>query len=555
MAAVRTLPLTAGTIAGSLVLWVVGNFMGLLGWPTILFHSLILILIWRLVSHLYGDWKKTRELRRLLEPTGLYGRGRISTEDDAIRFQLAGRPGHNSFFIGAVGTQMLVFDGESHVAVIAPNAAGKTESLGITNALSIRHNLFVTDKGGEICQRTWRHRDQELQQSVAIINPWRIPGLRNDHFNPLDKAVKLAEAIDPALIDVVRAIILIVIAEPQQSGDNSFFRHAARDMLVWIIIALAYWQAQTGEPVCNFPYLYDIICGGQAEFEFWLHRMRTMEAGDGLLRSAADRLSSRLERSPKTFENILAEAQNGLAIFDRMGPLGQSMEYSDFDPDDLKSKPMTVYLAVPPEKLHGEYAKWAGLVVDAHVRASLSARKLHPRVTYLLDEFSQLGQSPLPSIIPCLYVGRAYGARLVCMVQDRNAFKRYGTEASAFETQCEVTITWGIRSVEDAEWIEKRSGQTSAVTETANLPISGQGAAANGSFSISLSEKAIPVIRRDQALTLPDFKAIVLYKNKLPLVTDLISFRAVEPWAGQAARLEGDDQKSLLPIRFKLKEV
>nr|WP_245197568.1 type IV secretory system conjugative DNA transfer family protein [Jiella mangrovi] len=446
------------------------------------------------------------------------------------------------------------YKGYSHVSVRAPNGGGKSESLVMTNCLGLGadRNLVVTAKGGEVASITLRHRRDRLKQNVAIINPWRIDDLPNFDFNPLQVLVRMAATGDPEIVDFARAIFSVLVPEPEQSGDNKFFREAAKDLLVWLAIALAYWEAETGELVCNLPYLYRVIGGGDESLGPWLVRMQSTDAGSGLLKVAAGRITAKAKRSEKTFENVLSEAQNALAIFDPHGPLGRAMEYSDFDPQDLKNKKMSIYIVAPPEKLIGEYGKWMGLVVDVLIRTCLQARKAEPRVTFLLDEFANLSTTALPAILPALYIGRAYGTQIVTFVQDRRSYERYGKESSAFDTQCDVICSWGVRDLNDAEWIEKRSGQASVITESGTIPAdASSGDLDTGRASMGLSEKAIPVIRKDQAIQLPDHTHLIFYKNKAPILADLISYKMVDPWVRQADIPQGDPER--FPIRFKLK--
>lgn len=159
-------------------------------------------------------------------------------------------------------------------------------------------------------------------------------------------------------------------------------------------------------------------------------------------------------------------------------------------------------------------------------------------LTFLLDEFANLSSGPLPSILPALYVGRSYGCQLAVFVQDRAALKRYA-EPSAFETQSEIIQIWGIRALDDARWIEERAGRTTVATESGSPS------------SLSLSETGVPVLSRADALQLPDYKQAIVYRNKPVLLADLVSYRAVRPWADQAAPLPGDAHAPAIPGRIE----
>lgn len=554
MQAVRTAFLATVLGAAAILFWQFGRLHEALGIPPIIGPVMTGVIGLIFFRHLWKWMRLRQESARWMTPTGLYGQGRIAIVEDAKEAGLLGPVGPDSFIFGALDGYLLNYPGLSHVTVVAPNNAGKTESLGNTNAMAIGHNLVVTDKGGEIARRTLRYRSEELMQSCAVINPWRIEGLPSHSLNVLDEVVNKIGNGETDFVDVVRAIILLVLAEPKQAGDNAFFRAAARDLLVWLIVTLAYWQAFYGELVCNFPYLYDVVCGSRADLLVWISRMEEMDyAADGLLAKAAGRIRSQMDGASKTFENVLFEAQTALAIFDRLGPLGRSMTTSDFDTSSLKTKPSTIYVAFPPEKLHGPYAVYVGLVVDSLIRACLNARTLHPKVTFLLDEFANLSPGPLPAIMPALFIGRSYGVRLVTMVQDLSSYKqRYGQEATAFITQAELILTWGVRDIDDADYFSKKSGTQSVVTETLNLPAANDSIGSTDAYSFGFSEKEHPVLTRSQILGLPRFKAVAFYQNMNPIVVDLVSYREIAPFATEAATLPGDAAQPTLPIRFKL---
>ena len=314
-------------------------------------------------------------------------------------------------------------------------------------------------------------------------------------------------------------------------------------------------EADTGELVCNYPHLHSLIGGSKETLKKTLEQMMRSDVCNGAVAESARDILELLNENSKTFQSIAREANNKLAIFDRRGLLGQNCELSTFDPDDLKRKNMSVFIMAPPEKINGPYGAWMGLVVNTLINAVMRARKMHPRCTFILDEFANLSPGPLPSIIPALYVGRSYGCQLWPMIQNRDSLKRYGDEWSAFESQSEIITCWGIRTNEDARWVEEKSAQFSAVTESPSLPVADDTAAADGRYSIGLSEKGLPVIRRDQATQLPDYTQIIFFKNRSVSVGDLVSFRAVDPWRAQVTPLPGDENEPELPVRFDLTQL
>lgn len=85
------------------------------------------------------------------------------------------------------------------------------------------------------------------------------------------------------------------------------------------------------------------------------------------------------------------------------------------------------------------------------------------------------------------------------------------------------------------------------------MPLSALKGADGGSLSLSLSEKGVPLIREDEFLQLPDFKAVLFYRQNPPSMIDLVSYRQVEPWRSHARPVPGAPPPGAdLPVRFRL---
>lgn len=521
-----------------------------------LFGGLAVFALLKTLSTLYGAFQWGRLLAAMKTPTSLYGRTDFPVAGDAEHLGLRiSNPDGDGIPVGAAGN-ILYYDGPGHFSIRAPTNAGKSESsaANICFALGAHRNIIATAKGAELAWLCSRYRRDILKQNVFIINPWRLMaghGLPCHDFNPAGHLVKLADASNPELIDKARAIALILIPEPPgASGENKFFRLQARDLFTWSIVFVAIQEADTGELCCNLPFLFNRLCGSHEDLQTFLGDMQRCDLYEGTVRRAAGRFLGRLERSPKTAESILAEAQNGLQIFDPAGPLGKSMAYSDFDPRDLKNRdqPTSIFIVIPPEKSQ-THSVFAGLCLNTLIDVCVEADRFIPRVTIVADEFANLSDGPLPAILPTLYIGRSRGVQLVTYVQDTQSYAaRYGSEASAFTTQAEVTMAWSIRSVKDAREYSERSGMRGVVTESGTVPAGGDG---DGRYSLGVSEKGVPYFRPDEFLHLPEFKAVLFYKQHPPLIVDLVSYRMVDPWCRHAQAVPGAPPLKPLPVKYK----
>lgn len=516
-----------------------------------LYAVLVAVALLQLLRSLWAALRRDRLLRLVRQPAGVLGMARLPSAHDAEAMGLKlANPDGNGIPLGGVGRKIIHYDGPGHLSIRAPTNAGKTESSSalIGFALGRHRNLIVTAKGAELVHLVAGYRRDVLGQQIIIIDPFRLlqgSGFKTHSFNPLGHLVRLAAARSAELIDKARAIILMVMPEPQGgAGQNAIFLLLGRDLAAWVLIHLAIREAETGELCCNLAYLYQMLSGSNADLMILLQEMRRSPDLGGSIARAADRFLGRLERSPKLAESVLADCQASLQLYDPAGPLGDRIDYSEFNPADLKdpARPTSVFIVVPPEKMT-LYGAFVGLCLNTLVEACIEADRFAPRVTVVADEFASLGV--LPCALPTLYLGRSRGVQLVSYVQDIESYSRYGKEASAFTTQSEVTIAWGIRSTRDAEDYSKRSGQRSIMAESIGLPREGHQAA------LSLGEKAVPNLRPDELLQLPAYTAVVFHKQNPAILVDLVSYRAIEPWRYQAGPVPGAPPLQALPVKYR----
>ena len=529
--------------APPLYLWIAGSGVALAG-----------IMI---AASLIREWRWSRMLDALSAPTGLHGRMDFPVAADAqvLGLSFSNQDG-NGIPLAASGGKIIYWHGKGHMSVRAPTEGGKTESsaANICFSLGPRRNIIATAKGPELAWLCGPYR-QSLGQNVIVINPWRLMkdhGLPHHDFNPVGHLVKYARRGDAEVIDKARMIARILLPEPERDGgENKIFRSQGRDILLWSLVHLAVLEATTGELCCNPAFLYNMLCGDPESLKNFFREMSLSESFEGTLARAGARFLGKIEASPKSAMAFLTEAQDALQLYDPAGMLGRSVEYSDFDPADLKNpdRPTSIFIVIPPEKslTHGSFA---GLTLNSLIDICIEADRFEPRVTIIADEFANLSEGRLPAILPTLYIGRSRGVQLITYVQDTESYARYGREASAFTTQSEVILAWGIRSTKDAEEYSKRAGKRAVVAETGNLPVDLSPGHAER-LSLGVAEKGVAHMRADEFMHLSDFTAVLIYRQNPPVITDLVSYRMVDPWQQFARPMPGGPPLEELPVKYR----
>lgn len=486
----------------------------------------------------------------LNKPTGIYGTSYKPNVKDAVSFGLSlDDKNGDGIPIAALNGKRLFYMGNSHCSFVASNGAGKSASFSIPIGFHVgAHRSFIfTGKGSEMAETVGAYRRDVLGQDVYIVDPWNISTAQHYCINAIGDLHEFVDRQDPEALDIARSRALILI--PDGKGENKFFSDYAQPILTDAFIYGVWNELDCGELSGNLPWLYEQFSGSQSQVKEFLSQMSRCEIYDGRISRSAQRLLSMLNEAPKTGMTIIAELTNALTLFDPATTLGQNIICSDLDITLIKKKPITIGICIPPDKInsHGAYA---GLLSDMLISASMRAREFEPKCVFCLDEFGNIARGEIPAIRPAQYLGRSLGTQLLTFVQDTSIFERY-EEPSAFVTQSEVYMAWSIRSTKDAEELSKRSGNTSVMVENTNLPQGGKADNDGDPYSVSLSEKSIPLYRPDEFLQMDDYKAALFYKQNPPIMTDLVHYQSIKEWADYAIS-NPNIQIDNVPILYKL---
>jgi type IV secretion system protein VirD4 len=149
-----------------------------------------------------------------------------------------------------------------------------------------------------------------------------------------------------------------------------------------------------------------------------------------------------------------------------------NMARNDFDFRDLKRKPTTVYLILPPEMMK-RHSKWLRLMLTTALQASMRTRyRDEPSVLFMLDEYaSAVGH--LEIIDTVWSQVRKYGIQIMPVLQDLNQLKSLmGDKWETFAANAGVITSFAPNDITTAEWLSKRMGQATR-TMTATTKNSG----------------------------------------------------------------------------------
>lgn len=410
------------------------------------------------------------------------------------------------------------FRQDGHILTCAPTGAGKGIGAVIPNLLAYPGSAFVLDFKGENFAVTARAR-RELGQLVVLVDPFGITGQASHALNWLD-------TLDPDSPDVVsRAAGLadMLIAVEGREAD-SHWTDTARELLRGLLIHVA------GLPVerRTMAELRRIVTAPADDLAATLAAMQAdPEAGQRIPARAA---AGHLNRPERERGSVLSTVVRHTAWLDDPR-LCAALSRSDFSLADLKHRPMTVYLAVPPDRLRaclGFVRGFVGLALDGVTAAP--GRPVQ-RVAFFLDEFGQLGR--MDRLADSVTLLRGYGVQLWLFVQDLSQLKAVYPRWQSFLANTSQQF-FGTADFDTARYLSDALGQETIryVTQTASTSNNGLFKPNTTSSGTGEHLHGRSLLTPDEVMRLGPTRPIVLVSGEPPYLLQRISYLTDPAYAG-----------------------
>jgi type IV secretion system protein VirD4 len=321
-----------------------------------------------------GPWSRPASLFTA-KVRDTHGTAHFGTARDAVRHLVPAAPA-DGFVLGVLrdaprGADRR-FRQDGHLLTCAPTGAGKGIGAVIPNLLDYPGSAFVLDFKGETYAVTARAR-RGVDHDVILIDPFGITGATTHRLNWLDTL----DPDDPDVVSRAAGIAdMLVVAEGADS--ESHWNDTARELLRGLLVYVA------GLPVerRSMAELRRIVTAPEDDLADTLADMLSdSERGHRLpARTAAVHLN----RPERERGSVLSSVVRHTAWLDDPR-LCAALGRSDFSMADLKRRKMTVYLAIPPDRLRvclGFVRGFIGLALDGIT--AVPARPIH-RVGFFLD--------------------------------------------------------------------------------------------------------------------------------------------------------------------------
>ena len=479
--------------------------------------------------------------------SGLHGSAHWSNSQTGInggRYQKAGFVLQDSsgFLLGrapdaTVNKAMTGYDPRlrymGHVLTVAPNGSGKGIGAVIPTLLDYPGSTIVLDVKGENYAVTARHR-REHGHKVYLLDPYGvIQQQQGDGATVETHAFNWLDRLDPDSPDVVGESAtladMLVVSEGRASDASAHFNETAKSFLRGLLVHVATLEPERR----HMGEVRRLVTASEAEFKDLLIDMKTNGRGQGLPVRAVNSL---LATPEKERGSLLSTVRRHLDFLDDPR-LVAALSRSDFSLDDLKTKEMTIYMVMPPNRLASSRAFVRAFFGQSINAVMASAQKPAFRVLFLLDEFPQLGRMEV--VEEKLPLIRGYGGAFWLVAQNLDQLKETYPRWQNFIANCGAKQFFGTADVETARYVSDSLGKFTAEYSTANNS-TGQSMGQSGSFNTGAGTSqqftGRELLTADEVMRLPREQEIVLITGEAPWLLNRLNYLRDPEFAGKFDR-------------------
>ena len=484
-------------------------YFGLVRYPTLV--AIVQVLIWLAILVV--------PLRALFQPLILrYGGAGADDTHGSARFatdvEARDLMGDAGLLIGRdrKSGKLLRYPGPAHLLTIAPTRSGKGVGTIIPNLLDYPFACVCIDPKGENARIAARQR--RSFGPVHILDPFGITGQVSAAFNPLDR-------IDPTGLDVADDCMTLADALVHDAHNQQTEAHWNEEAKALIAGLLMHIVASEPGSTRTLATLREHLTLAPAAFLALLDRM---QGQGGLVARAANR---HLGKSGREAAGVLSSAQRHTHFLDSPR-MTATLGHSDFRFADLKERPASIFLVLPPDRLD-TYARWLRLIVAQALTelARAPGRPVWP-VLFLLDEFAALGH--LEPVERAMGLMAGYGIQLWPIVQDIHQLRAlYGQRAGTFLSNAGVLQVFGVNDQQSAQLVSDLLGQETVVFETMSRALDAEGT------GITFGQQHVgrPLLTPDEVRTLSPDRQLLFLAGQRPVIATKLRYYADREFAGR----------------------
>lgn len=376
----------------------------------------------------------------------LHGAARWASEMEIRRGGFRARRG---LLLGRQGGRLLQFGGPEHVLLYAPTRTGKGVGVVIPNLLAWPDSVVVLDVKRENWEASAGFRAAH-GQAVFLFDPLDAEG-RTARYNPLGH-IRRDDPVE--VLDELQKLAVMLFPAPLNA--DPFWAEAARTGF----IGVGAYIAETPERPFSLGAIYAELTQGDARPRLAAIAGRRAAEGRPLSAGCANALADFASSSENTFSSVKQTLTSRMNLW--LNPrVCAATEESDFDLRDLRSRRISIYLAVSPDNL-ARVAPLYNLFLQQLVELSVRERPQGDRhpipVLLLLDEFARLGHAEVLAKAFAFVAG--YGLRLLPVLQSPAQLRaEYGPDlAEEIMANCGAEIAFAPKELNVARDLSERLG-------------------------------------------------------------------------------------------------
>ena len=406
-----------------------------------------------------------------------------------------------------------------HTAVFAPTGVGKGVSCVIPHLLTCPDSMIVVDFKGENARLT-AHARRKMGHRVVLIDPFKTTTQNPDTFNPLDFIDRESLTALDDCRDLAEALVLRTGQEKEP--------HWADSAEVWIA-AMTAMVACFAEGDDKSLQSVRALLTNPEKMEAAIKLMCDSELWDGMLARLGHQLT---HFKDKELSSTLTTTNRFMRFLDTIA-ISDSTKQSSFNPADLLTGKMTVYLILPPEHMRAQsplLRLWIGSMLRAVVKGGLQDTiKVH----FLLDEAASLGH--MDALDDAVDKFRGYGVRLILLYQSLGQLKKCWPEGQDQTMLSNVTqVFFGVNDQQTAEYVSNRLGEGTIIAESGGKSwgttqqASKDGTGGSTSYSQNVSDNWNQISRKllkpEEVTALSERVAITFTPGAPPIWTVLLRY-------------------------------
>jgi type IV secretion system protein VirD4 len=404
-----------------------------------------------------------------------------------------------------------------HTAIFAPTGVGKGVSCVIPFLRTCNESAVVVDFKGENYKLTADFR-RRMGHRIVVIDPYKVVTQTPDTFNQLE----FIDKHSPLAIDDCRDLAEALVVRTGEEREPHWNESAE----IWIAAMTSAVVAFAEEGDKSLQAVRTLIAD-PARMKAVIQMMCGSTLWEGMLARFGNQLGHYVDRE---LGSVLTNANRHLRFLDTLA-VAENTRRSSFNPADLLTGKMTVYLVLPPEHMRAQLGLlrlWISSLLRAVVKGGLQEKT---KVHFVLDEAASLGH--MDALDDAVDKLRGYGVRLQFYLQSMAQLMKLGNQGQGQTLLSNVTqVFFGVNDQQTAEYVSKRLGEETIIVDSGGTSSgtsrSGSQQGSNDSYSTSSNsnwqQQGRQLLKPEEVTGLDERVAITFTPGAPPIWTRLVRY-------------------------------